>query len=212
MLTSVPPMNKCSFVSGTPSIISCWELETEATEIVMVQKVALLGLRPRPQPWTGNQQGRVGVTWVWAEEQARLGSHSGKSADTQPQRLLVASSRGYCPHFLLWLPSALGSFPPMLQADPCKPGSWWLFGILGCGGHRKRQNKDAPNSACPSGSVAAAVAFCLHHCLPSLCLSVSLSLSTSFSPGLCLSLRQALLCDLRQTSFSLRASISPSGH
>lgn len=88
----------------------------------------------------------------------------------------------------------LGSFPPMLQADPCKPGSWWLFGILGCGSHRKRQNKDAPNSACLSGSVPAAVAVCLHHCLPSLCLSAPSSLSTSLSPGLSVSLSDKLCC------------------
>lgn len=54
MLTSAPPLSNRSFVSGTLSIVSCWELETKATEIVMVQKVALLGLKPGPQPWTGN--------------------------------------------------------------------------------------------------------------------------------------------------------------
>lgn len=47
-------MCKCSPVSGILAVVPFLELQTEATEIVMVQEVALLGLKPGSQPWHGN--------------------------------------------------------------------------------------------------------------------------------------------------------------
>ena len=155
----------------------------------------------------------MGLTWVWLRSRPGWAATPWSQQTHITERLLVALSRGHYPHFLLCDSSPLLiPSPSMLQGRPLQ--AWLLVIIWGpwmgwpqAGPGQRLTQFGLSFSECPCLCLFLSPSLCIL----SLRLSVSLSLPPSTSVCLCLSFGQALLCNLRQTSFPLRASVSPSG-